>query len=156
MKTIKAFASCVLVGLAGAVLLHAYSEQALRGFQGVEVGMEKSQVIDCLEARGHNPHISNYADGLSTSVRDSRFFRHAHYRFSDEGKVTEIALTMREVLGSSRILQDLNKIYRLGLSQDSIVVRDGVAISVNGNNLVIRDAGLTIATSQPPAQTSSK
>jgi hypothetical protein len=111
--------------------------------------MDKSQVMECLKTRGRNPQALEYAYGVATSVRDSRFFRHAHYRFGKKGRVTEIALTMREVRGKDRILEELNSVYKLGLSEDSVVIRDGVAISVSGNNLVIRDAGVALATSQP-------
>ena len=53
-----------------------------------------------------------------------------------------MSLTMREVVPVKSILKRLNKKYRFELSESSTVVREGVAVTVDGQVLRVREVGI--------------
>jgi len=137
---------CILLGMLVALFPATSSAKVLRGFQGIELGMKRSQAIDVLQGlKGNEPAVLTEPNGFSFLVKNSKLFRHAHYRFDENGILTEILLTMREVLGKEKILEELNKTYNLELVDKGSVVREGVIFSVQGNDFSIKDANLGIA-----------
>ena len=117
--------------------------KGLTGFRGVELdmlGMPSTQVYDRLKQRVGDDDVLKYGNGMSISVPDSKYFRHATYSFSKDGVLKQIALTMREVLGVKRVLEGLNDVNKLDLAADHTVIHEGLALRVKGNTLYIMAA----------------
>lgn len=140
MKCMKKTIVCTIVVCAIMMVPCASFGKGLTGFRGIELGMPSSQVLERLKERADGDSVLEIRHGLSVSVRNSQYFRHATYRFDSQGKLEEIALTMREVLGVKRVLGVLNKAYHLDLTADRTFVQDGVALHVKGNTIYIRSA----------------
>ncbi|MBM4327092.1 MAG: hypothetical protein FJ118_07995 [Deltaproteobacteria bacterium] len=146
MRSLKWCICIILLGMSVTLFPAALSAKVLRGFQGIELGMKMSQAIDVLQSsKGSEPAVLTEPNGFSFLVKNNKLFRHAHYRFNENGVLTEILLTMREVLEKEKILEELNRTYDLDLAEKSSVVREGVILSLQGNDLSIKDANLGIA-----------
>lgn len=137
LKNVGRLGVVCLILLAGPAAIPA---EGLDGFQGARIGMRLEQVLAELRSQRREPAVMTARHFMSRPVRDNRLFRHADYRFDDDGVLREIALTMREVLGRKEALKLFNTSYKMKVSPDRSVVRDGLVISVQGNKLLIRSA----------------
>lgn len=144
MKSTKSVALGLVVLLVALAPSLTCAAKMLKGFRGIELGMQSEYVEETLKARGSGHDIIVNANTMSAAVRDNKLFRHAHYRFDDKGRLTEIVLIMREVLGRDRVLEELKKSYDLTLSTKRSVTKDGVCVTVKGNALSIERAEVAI------------
>lgn len=131
---------CAVVVCSLIIIPCASFGKGLTGFIGVELGMPSSEVYERLKQRVGDDDVLKLRNGLSFSVRDSKYFRHATCSFNKDGILREIALTMREVLGVKRVLKGLNKAYKLDLAADRTVIHEGMALRVRGNTIYIQPA----------------
>jgi len=127
-------------GLVVVIIPNLPSAKIFPCLQGIELGMNASSVFEALKANTSEEDLMETDEGFCTALRDNDLFRHACYRFDDSGSLIEIHLTMREVKGTDRVVKELNCTYSLDLSPNKMVVRDGVALGLDGNQLIIRDA----------------
>ena len=108
--------------------------------QGIELGMKASGVFEALKGKTCEEDLMETEAGFCMALLDNESFRHACYCFDERGSLAEIHLIIREVRGAERVVKELNDTYKLDLSPDKLVVRDGVALGLNGNKLIMRDA----------------
>ncbi len=107
-------------------------------FRGVKLGMAKPQVVEILDKTpGHLSYV-DVGGQLGEIIRHDRLFRYATYKFDTNGKLVEIALEMREILGREKVLEMFNKEHDLNLSQDKGVVEGDLLVEVKGNQLLMR------------------
>lgn len=131
---------CAVVACSLIIVPYACFGKRLTGFRGVELdmlGMPSSQVYERLKQRVGDDEVLKFRNGMSVSVPNSKYFRHATYSFSKEGNLKEIALVMREVLGTKRVLKGLNEDNKLDLAAGRTVIHEGVALRVRGNTIFI-------------------
>lgn len=142
MRIRKPLLALAAFGLAVVIVPNLPSAKVFPCLQGIELGMNASSVFEALKANTCEEDLMETDEGFCAALRDNDLFRHACYRFDDSGSLVEIHLTMREVRGTDRVVKELNSTYSLDLSPNKLVVRDGVALGLDGNQLVIRDAQL--------------
>ncbi len=108
--------------------------------------MPSSAVVKLIKTEASSEPPLRTAQGLSWRVPNHRLFRHAEFRFDDYGFLTEIVLTMREILGKKKAVQELKKSYEVDLAGETTVVREGIALRIVGNKLFIsKDAQVAVA-----------
>lgn len=139
LKVTKAFLSLMLVGLAAVILPSLPSAKIFQCLHGVEPGMTMAGVMDALKNTVSEDEVIETEDGFCAALNDSDLFRHARYRFDNRGVLKQIELAIREVRGRDEVLKQLDRDYQLNLSHQATVLRDGVALSLDGNTLTIRD-----------------
>jgi hypothetical protein len=108
--------------------------------QGIELGMKASSVFEALKAKTCEDDLMETEEGFCMALLDNESFRHACYCFDEQGSLAEIQLIIREVRGTDRVVKELNSTYNLNLSSDKLVIKDGVALGIDGNKLIMRDA----------------
>ncbi len=112
----------------------------IRGYQGIELGMDSAAVVKVLETSKADIIPLKGQNGVSAMIKNDKLFRHGDFLFDESGVLREIVLFMREVVKESRIIAKINSQYNINLSRDNTLVRDGVAVSLRGHTLLIRDA----------------
>ncbi|MBI4964298.1 MAG: hypothetical protein HY913_13555 [Desulfomonile tiedjei] len=140
MRIRKPLLAVVAFGLAVVILPYLPSAGTFPYTEGIELGMQASSVFEALKAKTCEDDLMETKAGFCVALRDNDFFRHACYCFDDRGSLVEIHLTIREVRGTDNVVKELNSAYNLNLSPDKLVVRDGVALGIDGNKLIMRDA----------------
>lgn len=108
------------------------------GYKDVKLGMTKNQVLDVLKK---NPSHFSYDDrgaAIGEIVRGDNLFRYATYKFSNEDRLVEIALQMREVVGRDKVIQIYNSKHGLQLSPHQKTVEANRSLEFNGNGLFLR------------------
>lgn len=140
MRRSRAFLALVVLGLTVVGMLSLPSAKPLRGIHGVEVGMNWRDVMNVLRSAICEDDMLDIPGGFSVALHDSDLFRHAHCRFDAAGRLVELALTIREVRGMESALKEIDSTYDPELSSKKSVVRNGAAMSIRGNSLLIRDA----------------
>jgi len=138
----KPLLALAALGLAVVIVPALPSAKIFPCVQGIELGMKAASVFEALKARTCEDDLMETEAGFCTALRDNEFFRHACYCFDEQGSLVEIQLIIREVRGTERVVQELNGAYGLNLSPEKLVVRDGVALGLDGNKLTMRDAEL--------------
>lgn len=107
-------------------------------FRGIKLGMPKAEVLRILEK---NPAHFSYEDmgrQIGEIVRGDKLFRYATYRFDAQGKLAEIGLEMREIIGRDRVLEMYNSQHGLHVSPAKRSVEDDCLVEVRGNELIMR------------------
>ncbi|MEJ2719419.1 MAG: hypothetical protein P8182_20200 [Deltaproteobacteria bacterium] len=107
-------------------------------FRGIKLGMQKAEVLRILEK---NPAHFSYDDmggQIGEIVRGDKLFRYATYRFDSQGKLMEIGLEMREIIGRDRVLKMYNSQHGLKVSPSKHLVEHDCLIEVRGNELIMR------------------
>jgi hypothetical protein len=155
LKTQTFVLGLVVVALAALCAPSTVLAKMLRGYQGIELGMDYASVLRALEAGNADFIEIRGKKGCSTMIRNDKLFRHADFIFDESGVLREIVLMMREVIKDSRILGKINSQYNMNLAPDNAVVREGVAISVKGNAVLIKDAGKMVVSVPDKAKESS-
>jgi hypothetical protein len=140
LKTQTFVLGLVVVAVAALCAPSTALAKILRGYQGIELGMDCASVLRALEAGKSDVIEIRGKKGYSSMIRNDKLFRHADFIFDESGVLREIVLMMREVVKDSRILGKINSQYNMNLAPDNAVVREGVAVSVKGNAVLIRDA----------------
>jgi hypothetical protein len=136
----KPLLALAALGLA-AVIVHALpSAKMFPCIQGIELGMKASSVFEALKGRTCEDDFMETDAGFCVALQDNESFRHACYCFDKQGSLVEIQLMIREVRGTKRVVKELNDTYKLNLSPDKLVVTDGVALGLDGNKVIIRNA----------------
>lgn len=148
MKISRTILALLALGALVLTIPSAPSMRRLCGVLGVKIGMARAQVMRALEA-GHRSHkLLAFPNGLSLPMHGNHFFRHAHLRFDQKGRLIAIALTLREVLSRKRVLDDLRLAYNLRLSTGETVAAHGVAITLEESWLLLRDISAMRVTAQ--------
>jgi len=101
--------------------------------------MSASGVRETLKATVSEDEVIEMGDGFSTALRDSNLFRHARYRFDDKGALSQIELTIREVRGREKVIGELDRTYKINLSDEAVVLRDGMVLTLEGNTVIIKN-----------------
>ncbi|MFH0823379.1 MAG: hypothetical protein V2B18_11560 [Pseudomonadota bacterium] len=140
----KAFVFSLVVCLIGAAAPATPSAKYFKGFQGVELGMKRADVVGVLKARMPVEDILMQRNEVSAAIRDNRYFRHVCCKFNALEVLTEMALTMREVVGKQAVLSELSKECSIDLPAEGSVVQDGISITVGPNVVVLADANQAI------------
>jgi len=148
LRATKAFLSLMLVGSVAVILPSLPSAKIFQCLHGVEPGMTAAGVMEALKNTVSEDEVLQTHDGFCAALHDSDLFRHARYRFDDKGVLTQIELAIREVRGRDEVLKQLDRDYQLNLSHQTVVLRDGVALMLEGNTLTIRDMATRTANSQ--------
>jgi hypothetical protein len=130
----------MVVGLVAVILPSLPSARIFTCLHGIELGMSPAGVMDALKTTVSEDEMLETNDGFCAATSDNDLFRHARYRFNDKGTLAQIELTIREVRGRDEVVKELDRAYHLNLSDDAVVVREGVALSLDGNTLIIRNA----------------
>lgn len=142
----RKFYICFVICLATCGLIASSSpalSKTIKGFQGIELGMNRAEALHAVQGIDARNIVNSGGGEISVLVRNSRLFRHAHYRFNRKGVLTEIDLAIREVLGKDKVLDALQKSYGMRLNREGSAVVDGVQISVTGNTISLKLADLS-------------
>lgn len=142
MRIRKPLLALAALGLAVVIVPALPSAKIFPCVQGIELGMKASSVFEALKGRACEDDVMETEAGFCMALRDNEFFRHACYCFDEQGSLVEIHLVIREVRGTELVVKELNSTYNLNLSPNKLVVRDGVALGLQGNNVIMRDAEL--------------
>ena len=148
MRITKAFLSLMVVGLVAVILPSLPSARIFTCLHGIELGMSPAGVMDALKATISEDEVLETEDGFCAAMMDNEMFRHARYRFDEKGSLSQIELTIREVRGRDAILKELDGTYRVNLTDHAVVIREGVALSLDGKTLIIRNVAPLSAKSQ--------
>ncbi|MEW6348143.1 MAG: hypothetical protein AB1646_03720 [Thermodesulfobacteriota bacterium] len=151
MRTRRLLACVVFVAAAVMCASAPASAKIIKGYQGIELGMDSATVVKLLETNKADIIRLKGQNGVSAMIKNDKLFRHADFLFDESGVLREIVLFMREVVKESRIISRINTQYNINLSRDNTIVRDGVAVSVKGNTVLIRDAQKMVV--KAPAKT---
>lgn len=77
--------SVVLVVVAAFCLPSQAAAKVMRGWQGVELGMDRASVLKALEANRQDMIDIRGKKGFSTLIPRDKLFRHADFIFDDSG-----------------------------------------------------------------------
>ncbi len=140
MRTRSLVLCLVVVAAAGLCVPSLVLAKIIRGYQGIELGMDSAAVVKVLETNKADILRLKGPNGVSAMIKNDKLFRHADFLFDESGVLREIVLFMREVVKESGIIDRINTQYNINLSPTKPVVRDGVEVSLKGKTLLIRDA----------------
>jgi len=108
------------------------------GFRDIRLGMPKTQVIKILKKSAMHFSYEDMGEQVGEIVRGNKMFRYATYRFDSGGRLVEIGLQMREIMGTDKVLELFNSRHGLKLSPAKSSVQDDLIIEVRGNSLIMR------------------
>jgi hypothetical protein len=107
------------------------------GFRDVKLGMQKARVLDLMAKSPVHFSYEDRGNEIGEIVRGDNLFRYATYRFDAGGRLIEIGLDMREILGRDRILDLFNSTHGLSLSPEKGADENERSVAVKGNRLIL-------------------
>jgi hypothetical protein len=125
---------CLAVVFASASLVVA---KVPDGYRDIKLGMTKSVVLGLMEKSPLHFAFEDRGREIGEVVRGDKWFRYATYRFDPQGRLIEIGLDMREVLGRDKIIEAYNKANDLRLSPLDAETEENRLISVKDNKLIL-------------------
>jgi hypothetical protein len=107
------------------------------GYRDIKLGMSKDAVLGLMEKSPLHFAFEDRGMEIGEVVRGDKWFRYATYKFDSNGRLVEIDLDMREVLGREKIIEAYNRANNLRLTPLDAETEGNRLISVKDNKLVI-------------------
>jgi hypothetical protein len=107
------------------------------GYRDIKLGMTKPDVVGILSKSRLHSFFEDRGTEISEIIRGDELFRFATYRFDSEGKLVEIGLEMREILGRDLIIDKFNRQHGLQLTPLGSEKEGDRLVAVKGNRLLL-------------------
>ena len=107
------------------------------GYRDIKLGMTKPDVVGIMSKSRQHSFFEDRGTEISEIIRGDELFRFATYRFDGEGKLVEIGLEMREILGRDLIIDKFNHQHGLRLTPVGSETEGDRLVEVKGNKLLL-------------------